>query len=176
MFPPRPPSPPSGPALGWNLVSYTLQLFQKAHDLRGQKRLWILGFSVTMIKIWRLCTFALDLLGNRSLLQWVWKVMVCDLWLIWWILIRFVCFLVLRFVAFELHEFACFHILALKFFFTFLLNHGKLRFPRWNCSYRASKPRRNTDIGEWKQTGTLRPTLNFEASAPHCRLYLTSNV
>ena len=36
-----------------------------------------------------------DLLGNRSLLQCIQKVVVCD----WWILIQFVCFFVSRFVA-----------------------------------------------------------------------------
>ena len=31
-----------------------------------------------------------------------------------------------------------------------MLKHGKFRFPRWNCSYRASKSRRNTDMWGWK--------------------------
>ena len=35
-------------------VGYYLQLFQIAHDLWWQKCLWILGFSVTSIKIWRI--------------------------------------------------------------------------------------------------------------------------
>ena len=46
-----------------------------------------------------------DLLGNRSLLQQVQKVMNCD----WWTSIRFVCFCALRFVAFDLQSsVACF--------------------------------------------------------------------
>ena len=33
---------------------YYLQLFQITHDLQWQKCLWILSFSVTSIKIWRI--------------------------------------------------------------------------------------------------------------------------
>ena len=52
---------------------------------------------------------------------------------------------------------------ALSFLsFLQLLKHGK-----WNCFYRASKSRRNTDMGGW----LFPPT-----SACYCRLYLTNTV
>ena len=76
------------------------------------------------------------------------KVVVCD----WWFSIRFVCFCVSGFVALFLKSTVSF-TLALSFFVLFILNHGKFRFPRWNCSYWASKSRRNTDTEGWKRTG-----------------------
>ena len=74
------------------------------------------------------------------------RVVVCD----WWIWIRFVCFCVSRFVA-----------LFLKKNRKFTLKHGKFRFPRWDCSNRASKPRGNTDTEGWKRTGTFPSTFPF---------------
>ena len=110
---------------------------------------------------------------NRSLLQRVQRVMVCE----WWLVVFdplgiFLCF---KDRCFWTSEFACFHVfglLALEFF-TFLLKHGKLRFPRWNCSYRASKSSRNTDMGGRKRIDTSPPTLNFAASSRYYVLYLT---
>ena len=98
------------------------------------KHLWILGFSVTSIKLWRISAFLPTHLSRPLKKQ---KVIVCD----WWILIRFVCFCVSRFVAFELQcSVACFWkaqylTRSCKFFIFFILKHGKFRFPRWNCSY-----------------------------------------
>ena len=69
----------------------------------------------------------------------------------WWISICFDCLQCLKVRCFWTSEFACFHVLALKVFLTFFLKHGKFRCPRWNCSYWASKSRRNTNLGGWKQ-------------------------
>ena len=69
----------------------------------------------------------------------------------WWISICFDCLQCLKVRCFWTSEFACFHVLALKVFWTFFLKHGKFRCPRWNCSYWASKSRRNTNLGGWKQ-------------------------
>ena len=115
MFPPRPPSPPSGPALGWNLVSYTLQLFQKARDLQGQNVFAFWVFLRCWSKSEGSALSALDLLGNRSLLQRVQKVMVCDLWLVDFD--PFCVFLCFKVYCFWTSESTCFHILALKFFY-----------------------------------------------------------
>ena len=62
-----------------------------------------------------------------------------------------------------------------------MLKHGKFRFPRWNCSYRASKSRRNTDMWGWKHVKmnwyVPGPTFTFAASAClYCCLYLTNTV
>ena len=89
---------------------------------------------------------------------------------------RSVCiFLCFKDRCFWTSEFVCFHVfglLALEFF-TFLLKHSKLKFPRWNCSYRASKSSRNTDMGGRKRIDTSPPTLNFAASSRYYVLYLT---
>ena len=45
-----------------------------------------------------------------------------------------------------------------------------------DCSYRASKSRRNTDMGGWKRIGTFPLIFTFAASACYCRLYLTNTV
>ena len=75
---------------------YCLQLFRITRDLRCQKRLLILGFSATSIKIRRFGAFcAGPLRKQKSLLQRVQNVMVCD----WWISIRFV-FLCFKFLFF----------------------------------------------------------------------------
>ena len=68
-------------------------------------------------------------------------------------------------------EFACLHSQG---FFTFLPKHGKFRFPRWNCSYRASKFRRTMNMGGEKRIGTFPLTLNFTAPSRYYCLYLTS--
>ena len=80
-----------------------------------------------------------------------------------------------RFVAFKLqssgHVFlksAVSFTSALSFLsFLQLLKHGK-----WNCSYRASKSRRNTDMGGW----LFPPTFTFATSARYCCLYLTNTM
>ena len=48
------------------------------------------------------------------------------------------------------------------------------RFPRWNCSYRAFKYRRNTDIEGEDERIRSRQHLIFAASARYCRLYFTN--
>ena len=145
----------------------------------------ILSFSSTSIKLWRFGVFLADLLGNRSLLQRFQKVMVCDLWLVDFDpFCVFLCFKALCFWTSEFYLLSetCStwkHALpeTCSTCSTCFLKHGKFRFPTWNCSYRASKPRRNTDMGGWKRIGTLSPTLIFAASARnsarYCRLYLT---
>ena len=80
-----------------------------------------------------------------------------------------------RFVAFKLqssgHVFlksAVSFTSALSFLsFLQLLKHGK-----WNCSYRASKSRRNTDMGGW----LFPPTFTFATSARYYCLYLTNTM
>ena len=117
-------------------------------DLRCQKRLWILCFSATSITIWRSCVSSLsrvyilvNLLGNER----PWFV-ICG----WWTSIRFVCFCASRFVALFFEK-RCKFYLSSKFFLNFfILKRGKFRFQRWNCSYRASKSRGNTDTEGWK--------------------------
>ena len=51
-------------------------------------------------------------------------------------------------------------IIALNFF-PCLRKHGKFRFPRWNCFYRASKSGRNTHMEGWKRIGKFPPTFVF---------------
>ena len=107
-----------------------------------------------------------DLLGNRSLLQWVIKVM-------WFVIGGFWSSLCVS--VFQGSLLLNFRVLALKFFFVLLLKQGKFRLPRWNCSYSASKSWRNSDIGGWKQSGTFPPTFN---NCSFCLLlpqYLTSH-
>ena len=90
-------------------LRYCLQLFRITRDLRCQKRLWILGFSATPIKIRRFAAFCEGpLRKQKSLLQLVQNVMVCD----WCISIRFV-FLCFKFLCFWTSEFACFHVFYL---------------------------------------------------------------
>ena len=116
--------------------------------------------------------------------QRVQKVMVCDLWLV-----DFdpfcVCSLLLNFRVRVLCAlsvariwalmFCCviktFHFLAPKVFF-FITKHGKFRFPRWNCSYRASKSRRYTNMGGWKSISTFSSTFNLKNAIVFCDMYL----
>ena len=49
--------------------------FSKTHALWSSKANWRLHFSLPSIIL-------ADLLGNRTLLKWIQKVMVCDLWLV----------------------------------------------------------------------------------------------
>ena len=51
----------------------------------------------------------------------------------------------------------------------------------WNmasldCSYRASRSRRNTDMGRRKRIGAFPPTFTFAASARYCHLYFINTV
>ena len=89
--------------------------------------------------------------------------MICD----WWISIPFVCFCVSRFIALFLKSTVSF-TLVLSFFNFFILKCGKFRFQRWNCSYRASKSRGNTDTEGWKQTGTFPLTFTFADKHSGC--------
>ena len=54
------------------------------------------------------------------------------------------------------------------FFIFFTLKHGKIRFQRWNCSYRASKSRGNTATEGWKRTGTFPLTFTFADKHSGC--------
>ena len=58
-----------------------LQLFVDNTDLRCQKRLWILCFPTTSIKIWRSAFVAFSPLHLSEPLR-KQKVVVCDLWLV----------------------------------------------------------------------------------------------
>ena len=59
--------------------------------------------------------------------------------------------------------------LGSKIFFNFFtLKHGKFRFQRWNCSYRASKSRGNTATEGWKRTGTFPLTFTFADKRSGC--------
>ena len=120
-------------------------------DLRCQKRLWILCFSTTSIKIWRSGTFfAFSPLHLSEPLR-KQKVVVCDLWLVDFDpFCVFLCFKVRCFV-FEKHRK---FYLSLKIFLTSLRwNMASFRFQRWNCSYRASKSKGNTATDGRKRTG-----------------------
>ena len=128
-------------------------------DLRCQKRLWILRVSTTLIKIWRsVAFFAFSPLHLNEPLR-KQKVVVCDLWLVDFDpFCVFLCFKVSCFVFEKHHKF----YLSSKIFFNFFtLKHGKFRFQRWNCSYRASKSRGNTATEGWKRTGTFPLTFTF---------------
>ena len=114
-----------------------------------------------------------DLLGNRSLLQQVQKVMVCDLWLVYFDL--FCVSLCFKVRCFWTSEFACFHalgLLALSFFY--------LPTEIWQVAsldskgeYSASKSSRNTDLGGWKRIDTFPTIFNFATSARYYHCYLT---
>ena len=100
------------------------------------------SLDFVFFKIWRSGTnFAFSPLYLSEPLR-KQKVVVCDSWLVHFDpFCVFLCFKVLYFV-FEKHRK---FYLSSKFFFVFFgLKHGKFRFPRWNCSYRASKSRGNT--------------------------------
>ena len=118
-------------------------------DLRCQKRLWILCFSTTSIKIWRSgAFFAFSPFVHLSEPLRKQKVVVRDLWLVDFDpFCVFLCFKVRCFV-FEKHR--KFYLSSKIFFIFFTLKHGKFRFQRWNCSYRASKSRGNTNTEGWK--------------------------
>ena len=86
----------------------------------------------------------------------------------WWISIPFVCFYVSRFVACFLKSTVSF-TLVLSFFFNFFtLKRGKFRFQRWNCSYRASISRGNTDTEGWKRTGSFPLTFTYADKRSGC--------
>ena len=131
-------------------------------DLRYQERLWILCFSATPTTIWRSGAFFdfsplhfSEPLRKR-------KAVVSD----WWILIR-LCVSVFQglLLCFEKHRK---FTLVLSFFNFFILKRGKFRFQRWNCSYRGSKSRGNTDTEGWKQTGTFPLTFTFADKQRGC--------
>ena len=148
-------------AYKWSML---LKLFVDNTRLAMQERLWILCFSTTSIKIWRsgaffACLYILaNLLGNKRSLF-----VICD----WWISIRFVYFCVSRLDALFLKSTVSFTS-ALTFFTFFTLKHGKFRFQRWNCSYRASKSRGNTAKEGWKRTGRFPLTFTFADKHSGC--------
>ena len=135
-----------------------------------QKRLCILCFSTTSIKIWRSgAFFAFSLFIHLSEPLRKQKVVVRDLWLVDFDpFCVFLCFKVRCFV-FEKHR--KFYLSSKIFFIFFTLKHGKFRFQRWNCSYRASKSRGNTDntaTEGWKRTGTFPLTFTFADKHSGC--------
>ena len=60
---------------------------------------------------------------------------------------------------------------ALCFSSSFYWNMASL-----DCSYRASRSRRNTDMGRRKRIGAFPPTFTFAASARYCHLYFINTV
>ena len=125
-------------------------------DLRCQKRLLILCFSATSLKIWRsgsFCTLSPLYFSEPFRKR---KAVVCD----WWIAIRVVCFCVSRFVALFLKSTVSL-ILVLSFVNFFILKRGKFRFQRWNFSYRAFISRGNTETEGSKRTDTFPLTFKF---------------
>ena len=69
-------------------------------------------------------------------------------------------------LCFEKHR--KFYLSSKIFFIFFTLKHGKFRFQRWNCSYRASKSRGNTATEGWKRTGTFPLTFTFADKHSGC--------
>ena len=120
-----------------------LQLFVDNTRLALQKRLWILCFSTTSIKIWTsgaFFTFSLfiHLSEPRALRKQ--KVVVRDLWLVHFDqFCVFLCFKIRCFVFEKQCANRKFYLSSKIFFIFFTLKHGKFRFQKWNCSYRASK-------------------------------------
>ena len=99
-----------------------LQLFVDNTRLAMQKRLWILCFSTTSIKIWRSGAFSPLHLSEPLRKQ---KVVVRDLWLVDFDpFCEFLCFKVRCFV-FEKHR--MFYLSSKIFFIFFTLKHGKFR-------------------------------------------------
>ena len=101
------------------------------------KRAWILGFSMTSIKIWRIGTFSSSHLSEPHKET---KGHGLRLWLVDFdLLCVFLCSKVCCFwTSLFGHMFlksAVSFTLALTFFNFFILKHGKFRFPRWNCCY-----------------------------------------
>ena len=106
-----------------------------------------LGVSVMSIKLWRISAFLPSHLSGPLRKQ---KVMVCDLWLV--DLDPFCVFLGSLLLNFRVwsrvfEKQSNLNYLSSKFFLSSLY---------WNmaslvCSHRASKSRRNTDMGGWKQ-------------------------
>ena len=94
------------------------------------------------------------------------KAVVCDLLLVDFDpFCVFLCFKV-RCLFFEKHRK---FYLSSKFFFNFFtLKRGKFRFQRWNCSYRASISRGNTDTEGWKRTGSFPLTITYADKRSGC--------
>ena len=137
-------------------------------DLRCQKRLLILCFSATSITIWRSDPFfTFSPLYFREPLR-KRKAVVCDLWLV--DIDPFCVFLCFKVIldALFLKSTVSFTLALRIFFIFFTLKHGKFRFQRWNCSYRASKSRGNTATEGWKRTGTFPLTFTFADKHSGC--------
>ena len=134
--------------------------------MRCQKRLWILCFSTTSIKIWisgAFFAFSYFIYLSEPLRKQ--KVVLRDLWLV--DIDPFCVFLCFKVIldALFLKSTVSFTLALRIFFIFFTLKHGKFRFQRWNCSYRASKSRGNTATEGWKWTGTF--TLLFTFADKH---------
>ena len=137
-------------------------------DLRCQKRLWILCFSTTSIKIWRNgAFFAFSHFLHLSEPLWKQKVVVRDLWLVDFDpFCVFLCFKVRCFVLKSTVSFT----LALRFFLSSL---------HWNMASLDSKgeivpielplkSRGNTTTEGWKWTGTFPLTFTFADKHSGC--------
>ena len=135
----------------FTILILSLQLFRITRNLQ-----W--DFSATSTKIWRsrLDILVADLLGNK-------RSSYCDL--------RLVDFNPFCMFLSLLSSVACFWkalsftVIALSFLSSVHWNIASKDF-----SYRASKFRRNTDMGGWKRIGTFSLTFTFAASAHYCRL------
>ena len=124
--------------------------------------------------MWRIGAFSLSHLSGPLRKQ----VNVCDCY--WYISIRFACFYVPCFWTLEFGRVILknskFYIYRSKFFHLLLYNVQSMA--SLDCSCRASKSWRNTDMGKWKLIGTFSLTFTFAASARYCscRLHLTNTV
>ena len=122
-------------------------------DLRCQKRLWILCFPTTSIKIWRsgaFSPFSPLHLGEPLRKQ---KVVVCDLWLVDFDpSCVFLCFKVRCFV-FENHR--KFYLSSNIFLSSLHWNVASLDSKGEIVPNRASKSRENTAMEGWKRTANI---------------------
>ena len=112
-----------------------------------------LGVSATSIKLWRIGAFSPSHLSGPLRKP---KVMVCDLWLV--DLDAFCVFLGSLLLNFRVwlrvfEKQSNLNYLSSEFFLSSWWNMASLDF-----SYRASKSRRNTEMGGWKQIGMFLPT------------------
>ena len=137
-------------------------------DLRCQKRLWILCFSTTSIKIWRSgAFFAFSHFLHLSEPLWKQKVVVRDLWLVNFD--PFCVFLCSKVRCFVFEKHRKFYLSSNIFLSSLHWNMASLfRFQRWNCSFTASKSRENTATEGWKRTGTFPPTFTFADKHSGC--------
>ena len=167
--------PPRWITLTFSTFSFsTFQLFRITRDLRC---LWILGFPVTSIKIWRMGAFSSSLLSGPLRKQ---KVVVCDFWSIHFLCFKVHCFWTSsEFDRVFLKSALSFTSIALLFLSSFILKHDKFTF--FLKSFLIQKKHKYGGGGgwvggAWKRIGTFPPTFTFAASARYGCLYLTNAV